>query len=106
MKGSSHDIVEGLDDEVPLGGPDFFMEKGPDPGPSQMDDLGSVFGGKGEAKDPRPGAWLKDTFRRASLALQALSQSLIEVQKEVVKGSMGSSPVPPGLTKKLALQHQ
>jgi hypothetical protein len=91
VKGFSHDIVEGPEDEAHSGGPDFgdlVMETNRN---------GSTFDGKeAGAKDSKPGTWLKDAFRRASLASQALSQSLVEVQTEAVKSSMGPPPVPPG----------
>ena len=94
VKGSSHDILEGPEDEAQSRGPDFLVE-----GDIVMETNrnGSMSDGKeAGAKDSRPGTWLKDAFRRASLASQALSQSLVEVQAEAVKGSMGPPPVPPG----------
>ena len=94
VKGSSHDIVEGPEDEAHSRGPDFLMECDQ---VMETNRNGSMFDGKeAGAKDSRPGTWLKDAFRRASLASQALSQSLVEVQTEAVKSSMGPPPVPPG----------
>ena len=99
VKGSSLDIVEGHEAEAHSREFQFFLKSNLSPDASRSRSEDSLSGKEAGEKDCTPSTWLKDTFRRASLASQALSHSLNEVQNEVVKGSIGLLPVPPGNAK-------